>query len=152
MKAERAEGVRGRSESPRVREKTIEQKLCAAVRKSGGIAMKLVSPGLAGVPDRLLLFPGGRIAFCELKAPGQKPRPLQEHRIAQLRELGFRVFIVDSVEAIPLVLAAKAEGVQGTIGKPFGVFHVPARGVFSRAAEGVQGAIGKPPGIPKQQG
>ena len=101
----RAEGVRERSESPRVREKTIEQKLCAAVKKSGGIAMKLVSPGLAGVPDRLLLFPGGRIAFCELKAPGQKPRPLQEHRIAQLRALGFKVYVLDSVNQISALLA-----------------------------------------------
>ena len=83
-----------------MREKTIEQKLCTAVKKSGGIAMKLVSPGLAGVPDRLLLFPGGRIAFCEVKVPGQKPRPLQEHRIAQLRALGFKVYVLDDVEQI----------------------------------------------------
>ena len=96
----RAEGSRERSESPRIKEKQIEQKLCAAVKKSGGIAMKLVSPGLAGVPDRLLLFPGSRIAFCELKAPGRKPRPLQVHRIEQLRRLGFRVFVVDDEEKI----------------------------------------------------
>ena len=83
-----------------MREKTIEQKLCTAVKKSGGIAMKLVSPGLAGVPDRLLLFPGGRIAFCEVKVPGQKPRLLQEHRIAQLRALGFKVYVLDDVEQI----------------------------------------------------
>ena len=79
-----------------MREKTIEQKLCEAVKKSGGIAMKLVSPGLAGVPDRLLLFPGGKAAFAEVKAPGEKPRSLQEHRIAQLRALGFKVYVVDS--------------------------------------------------------
>jgi len=116
----RAEGSRERSESPRIKEKQIEQKLCAAVKKSGGIAMKLVSPGLAGVPDRLLLFPGGRIVFCELKAPGKKPRPLQVHRIEQLRELGFKVFVVDSVVAISSVLEAMTEGVQGAIGKPPG--------------------------------
>ena len=62
--------------------------------------MKLVSPGLAGVPDRLLLFPGGRIAFCEVKAPGEKPRPLQQHRIAQLQALGFKVYVLDSEERI----------------------------------------------------
>lgn len=83
-----------------MQERKIEQKLCAAVKKSGGIAMKLVSPGLAGVPDRLLLFPGGRIAFCEVKAPGQKPRSLQEHRIAQLRALGFKVYVLDCEERI----------------------------------------------------
>ena len=89
--------------------------------------MKLVSPGLAGVPDRLLLFPGGRIAFCEVKAPGEKPRSLQQHRIAQLRALGFKVYVVDSPNQISQLLIdlfskeeSVAEGVQGTIGKPPG--------------------------------
>ena len=76
--------------------------------------MKLVSPGLAGVPDRLLLFQGEKIAFCEVKAPGQKPRPLQEHRIAQLRALGFKVFVLDNPSQIEgiisRVISTKAEG------------------------------------------
>ena len=83
-----------------MREKVIEQKLIRAVRRSGGLALKLVSPGLNGVPDRLLLFHGGKMAFAEVKAPGKKPRPLQEVRIAQLRGLGFRVYVVDSEEGI----------------------------------------------------
>ena len=62
--------------------------------------MKFVSPNLNGVPDRLLLFPGGKLAFAEVKAPGEKPRPLQVHRIARLRELGFRVYVIDGVEQI----------------------------------------------------
>ena len=83
-----------------MREKTIEQKLVQSVRAAGGLALKFVSPGMAGVPDRLLLFPGGHIAFVELKAPGQKPRPLQLHRHDQLRNLGFKVFVLDSTEKI----------------------------------------------------
>lgn len=83
-----------------MREKDIERKLVKAVRQSGGLALKFVSPGMAGVPDRLLLFMGGKVAFCELKAPGQRPRPLQLRRIAQLRALGFKVFVIDSVEKI----------------------------------------------------
>ena len=83
-----------------MREKSVERRLVKAVRDSGGLALKFVSPGMAGVPDRLLLFPGGRLAFCEVKAPGKKPRPLQAHRMAQLRELGFRVYAVDSAEKI----------------------------------------------------
>ena len=83
-----------------MREKDVERKLVSAVRNAGGLALKFVSPGMAGVPDRLLLFPGGRAAFCEVKAPGEKPRPLQVHRMEQLRELGFRVYVVDSVERI----------------------------------------------------
>ena len=82
------------------REKEVERKLVQTVRKHGGLALKFVSPGLNGVPDRLLLFPGGKMAFAEVKAPGKKPRPLQEVRIAQLRGLGFRVYVVDDVEQI----------------------------------------------------
>ncbi len=83
-----------------MREKIVEQKLNQAVRDAGGLALKFVSPGMAGVPDRLLLFPGGRAAFCEVKAPGEKPRPLQVFRMEQLGMLGFRVDVVDSEEKI----------------------------------------------------
>ncbi len=83
-----------------MRERDVERKLVGLVRDAGGLALKFVSPGMAGVPDRLLLFPDGRLAFCEVKAPGEKPRPLQLHRMEQLREMGFRVYVVDSVEQI----------------------------------------------------
>ena len=49
-----------------MREKVIEQKLVSAVRRSGGIAPKLVSPGFDGMPDRMVLMPGGHIAFVEI--------------------------------------------------------------------------------------
>ena len=60
-----------------MREKTIEQHLVKAVKNSGGIAPKLVSPGFDGIPDRLVLLPGGKIGFVEVKVPGKEPRPLQ---------------------------------------------------------------------------
>jgi len=83
-----------------MKEKVVEQKLVKAVRDSGGLALKLICPGFNGVPDRLLLFMGGKVAFVEVKAPGEKPRPLQEHRIAQLRALGFKVYVLDDVKQI----------------------------------------------------
>ena len=83
-----------------MREKTIEQKLIKAVRQSGGLALKFLSPNFNGVPDRLLLFPGGKAAFVEVKAPDQKPCPLQQHRIAQLQALGFKVYVLDNEERI----------------------------------------------------
>ena len=101
-----------------MKEIAIERKLIQAVRRSGGLALKFVSPGFNGVPDRLLLFDGGKAAFAEVKAPGLKPRPLQVHRMEQLRRLGFKVFVVDSVSAINLLLSEMAEGVQGATGKP----------------------------------
>lgn len=87
-----------------MREKQIEQKLAQAVRKSGGMCLKFVSSNFDGMPDRLILFPGGKIAFAELKAPSKKPRPLQIARHKVLMKLGFRVYIIDSVEQIGVIL------------------------------------------------
>ena len=87
-----------------MREKDIEKKLSLMVKKAGGIAVKFVSPSFDGMPDRLVLLPGGGIAFVELKAPGKKMRPLQEKRKRTLEELGFLVFCVDSKEMIGGVL------------------------------------------------
>lgn len=53
-----------------------------------------------GVPDRIAMFPGGKIAFVEVKVPGEKPRPLQAARHVLLRRLGFRVYILDEIEKI----------------------------------------------------
>ena len=88
-----------------MREKIIEQKLVTETRKAGGLALKFVSPGFAGVPDRILLMDGGRIAFVEVKAKGLRPRALQRSRHALLRRMGFRVFVLDAVEQIPRILA-----------------------------------------------
>lgn len=85
-------------------EKYIEQKLLRAVKERGGIAPKFVSPGLDGVPDRIVLLPMGRMAFVELKAPGKKMRPLQVKRKTQLEALGFLVYCVDGIEQIEEVL------------------------------------------------
>ena len=76
-----------------MREKQTEQKLVKAVRNAGGLCPKFVSPGFAGMPDRLILLPGRRFAFVEVKVPGEKPRLLQLHRHAQLRALGFRSLV-----------------------------------------------------------
>ena len=75
-------------------EKTIEKKLATAVKKAGGIAP------FAGMPDRLILLPDGKFAFAELKASGESPRPLQKARHRLLRSLGFRVYVIDSIEQI----------------------------------------------------
>ncbi|MGI6746844.1 MAG: VRR-NUC domain-containing protein [Anaerovoracaceae bacterium] len=85
-------------------EKYIEQKLMAAVKDMGGIAFKFTTPGINGVPDRLVLLPHGKIAFIELKAPGRKMRPLQVRRKRQLERLGFLVYCIDSAEQIGGVL------------------------------------------------
>ena len=83
-----------------MREKTIEAKLVQAVKNMGGLAPKFISPGLDGVPDRLVLLPGGKLAFIELKAPGKELRPLQVRRKRQLEALGFLVYCIDRPEQI----------------------------------------------------
>lgn len=87
-----------------MREKIIEQHLVKAVENSGGIAPKLVSPGFDGMPDRLVLLPGGKIGFVEVKAPGKEPRPLQVARHGLLRRLGFKVYVLDAPEQIGGIL------------------------------------------------
>ena len=83
-----------------MREKSLERKLVEAVKATGGIAPKFVSPGFDGMPDRLVLLPLGKIGFVEVKRHGEKPRPLQESRHGMLRRLGFKVFVIDSIEQI----------------------------------------------------
>ena len=87
-----------------MREKTIEQKLVKAVKAVGGIALKLTCPGWGGVPDRLILLPGKRLAFVEVKAPGELMRPLQVKRKRQLEALGFSVYCIDNADQIGGVL------------------------------------------------
>ena len=85
-------------------ERTIEQKLAARVRAMGGIAPKFTSPGFDGMPDRLVLLPGGRMGFVQLKAPGKKQRALQMARHKLLRRLGFKVYVIDEINQIDGVL------------------------------------------------
>lgn len=88
-----------------MKEKTIEQKLVKAVKAAGGIAPKLVSPGFDGMPDRMILLPGGLVGFVEVKSPGKAPRPLQAARHRMLRSLGFKVYVLDGETQIPTILA-----------------------------------------------
>ncbi|WHH58465.1 VRR-NUC domain-containing protein [Petroclostridium sp. X23] len=79
-----------------MREKVIEEYLRDRIKAIGGRAYKFVSPGNVGVPDRLILLPGGKVVFAELKAPGKKPTPNQTNQIKRILNLGFDVHIIDS--------------------------------------------------------
>ena len=87
-----------------MREREIEKKLVDAVKTQGGVCWKFVSPGTAGVPDRIILMPMGRIAFVEVKAPGERPRKLQLARHRLLRRLGFKTYVLDNPEQIGGIL------------------------------------------------
>ena len=83
-----------------MRENIIEQKLTTKVNAMGGMAIKFTSPGMDGLPDRLIVLPGGKVTFVEVKAPGEKMRPLQVWRKKQLEALGFLVYCIDDVDQI----------------------------------------------------
>ncbi len=93
-----------------MKEKIIEKKLVKAVKEAGGIAPKLICPGFDGMPDRIVLLPGGRMGFIEVKVPGKAPRPLQEARHRMLRMLGYRVYVLDRAEQIIQILEGIANG------------------------------------------
>lgn len=83
-----------------MREKTIEDYLISKVTGLGGMALKMNSSSMNGLPDRMVLMPGGKIYFAELKAPGKKPRPIQEAVHYVLRNMGFKVFVIDTKEKV----------------------------------------------------
>ena len=85
-------------------ERDIEQGFRNFIKSKGGLALKFVSPGMAGVPDRLVLMPGGRICFVELKAPGRKLSPKQVKMAKRLERLGHKVWVIDGPEKITIFL------------------------------------------------
>ena len=87
-----------------MREKTIEQKLVKKAKDRGGLALKFVSPGYDGMPDRIVILPDGHVGFVEVKAPGKEPRPLQIARHSLLMRLGCKVYVLDNTEQIGEIL------------------------------------------------
>lgn len=87
-------------------EKELERMLVREVKRRGGRAFKFISPGINGMPDRLVLMLGGKVGFIEVKAPGKKLRPNQIKRKNELESLGFLVYCLDDPEQIGGVLDA----------------------------------------------
>lgn len=83
-----------------VRESQVEKYLAREVAQRGGLCWKFTSPNLRGVPDRIVVMPGGDVHFVELKAPGEQPEPHQHRRHGELRQRNARVAVLDSFEAV----------------------------------------------------
>ena len=77
-------------------EKRLESTLRMEVEHRGGLAVKLTSQLHRGLPDRLILMPGGRTYFAEMKSTGESTTPLQRVMLGRLERLGFRTFVIDS--------------------------------------------------------
>lgn len=85
-------------------ESLIEQYLVKEVNRRDGLCLKFNSQSMTGIPDRIILMKNGTVAFVEVKQKGKKPRPLQELRMKQLRQLGFKVYTLDEKEKIGEIL------------------------------------------------
>lgn len=75
-------------------ESKIERKLCEGVRRLGGRAYKLVSPGCTGLPDRLICLPNGTVFFVELKTEKGRLSPQQRHKVDELSKMRQRVQVL----------------------------------------------------------
>lgn len=89
-------------------EKDVESYLRNKVKKQGGRCIKLSSQHEEGLPDRLILMPGGKVFFVETKRKGGKLAPMQILQHRSLRKLGFRVYIPYTKDEVDTLL--KEEG------------------------------------------
>lgn len=76
------------------KENRVEQLLCSGVKELGGKTFKFISPGMAGVPDRIVIMPGGIVHFVELKSDDGRPSRQQKRRISQLGKLGVTALVL----------------------------------------------------------
>lgn len=93
-----------------MRESFLERKLIDAVKQIGGRAPKWVSPGSIGVPDRIIILPGGRTVYVEMKATGKPLKPMQVKWASDLRKLGHKVYKIDSLAGIEKFIAEVGNG------------------------------------------
>ena len=94
-------------------EKALEAELRERCKALGWMCIKLTSQYQRGLPDRLILMPGGRVCFVEIKTTGKKPTALQRVTHERLRALGYRVEVVDTTESLDNLIVELQYEVQG---------------------------------------
>lgn len=97
------------------RESKVERLLVEGARELGGMALKFISPGRAGVPDRLVVLPNGVVHFVELKADGGALSKQQERMIAKLREIGQTVLVLYGEQEVRHYLDNLRELMNGAV-------------------------------------
>ena len=86
-------------------EREVEKRLIRPIKALGGRCLKFETPGFTGVPDRIILLPGGRVVFVETKQPGKKERARQVYVHGLLRALGFTVYsTIDSAAKVAAII------------------------------------------------
>ena len=92
-------------------ESAIEKRMTRRVKDKGGLCLKWAASGTAGVPDRIILLPGGRVIFAELKQAGMDLRELQKYRREQLENLGFEVWALRGTDELEAFFREVLDGV-----------------------------------------
>lgn len=87
-----------------MREKVIEKNLVDEIKKLGGLCLKFNSQSMVGIPDRIILLNNKRICFVETKASHKTLRPIQVSVKRKLESLGFKVYVVDTIEKVKEVV------------------------------------------------
>lgn len=96
-----------------MKESTIEARLVREVKKRGGLCYKFTSPGTAGVPDRIIILPGGRVVFAELKTEIGRLAKIQKWQIEQMRSRGADVRILKGLDQVlEFLREVDADGIQ----------------------------------------
>lgn len=102
--------MKTRGPSVNTLEKEIETKLRKMVERHGGLCLKWTCPGWSGVPDRIILLPGGRIVFAETKRPkGGKVSKLQTWWKNNLEQLGFDHWLLWDADDLELFASVVLE-------------------------------------------
>jgi hypothetical protein len=81
-------------------ERDVERRLKDRVASIGGMIRKVSWQGINGAPDRVIFLPKGKIVWVELKAPGKRPGSRQEREHELMAEMGQRVVVLDTIEAV----------------------------------------------------
>jgi hypothetical protein len=87
-----------------VSEKSIERYLVEKAKENGMLCLKYSNPNMVGYPDRLLVLPGAKVIWVELKSKGKKPAKIQAQRHKELAELGHRVLVIDNKNDIDILI------------------------------------------------
>lgn len=93
-----------------MRESTIEARLVKEVKKRGGLCYKFVSPGSPGVPDRIIILPGGRTVYVELKTEIGRLANVQKWQIDELKKRGAEVRVLKGMDQVLAFLKEVDDG------------------------------------------
>lgn len=85
-------------------EKVLEKQLVAEIKQRGGWCLKLWSISFTGLPDRMILTPYGKVRFVEVKQEGKFPGMRQLWVHDKLREMGFKVDVIDTKEKLKILI------------------------------------------------